>query len=152
MDAKKIIDKFKQEQTKWIEKSKDYSSMDKFQELGNKAYEKMGTNKDKFKDGIEGLTRFIKMTIDYFKDDFVIPKKELMMIIGGIIYFVSPLDIVPDFIPIVGFLDDVTVIAFITKQLSGLIGTYEKKDDVKKDIINIKDYIDVEVNEIEEEK
>lgn len=41
-----------------------------------------------------------------------IPWKTLAAMAGAILYFVNPLDIIPDFIPIVGYLDDFFVITF----------------------------------------
>ncbi|MGN0740751.1 MAG: YkvA family protein [Treponema sp.] len=38
------------------------------------------------------------------------------MIIGGLLYLILPVDVVPDFIPFGGFLDDVFVILFVCKQ------------------------------------
>lgn len=38
------------------------------------------------------------------------PKLQKAMIIGGLIYMVSPLDLIPDPIPVVGLLDDVSVL------------------------------------------
>ncbi len=48
------------------------------------------------------------------------PASVRTLIIGGLLYLVLPLDIVPDVIPIVGLLDDVAVIGFIWKKLYGL--------------------------------
>lgn len=42
------------------------------------------------------------------------------MIIGSLIYMVSPLDIIPDVIPLVGLLDDVGVILFAFSRLAAL--------------------------------
>lgn len=46
-----------------------------------------------------------------------ISKKAIIMIVGGLLYFISPIDAVPDFLAGVGLLDDVAVIGFIAGQL-----------------------------------
>jgi uncharacterized membrane protein YkvA (DUF1232 family) len=42
------------------------------------------------------------------------------LIIGGLLYLVIPLDVVPDVIPVAGLLDDAAVIGFLWKKLSDL--------------------------------
>ncbi|MBL4707839.1 MAG: DUF1232 domain-containing protein [Flavobacteriales bacterium] len=46
-----------------------------------------------------------------------IPWKTILYAASAIFYFVSPLDLIPDFIPFGGFLDDITVITFVVKSL-----------------------------------
>ncbi|MCA0989187.1 YkvA family protein [Guptibacillus algicola] len=46
-----------------------------------------------------------------------ISRKAVIMIVGGLLYFISPLDAVPDFLAGVGLLDDVAVIGFVARQL-----------------------------------
>lgn len=41
------------------------------------------------------------------------PKQSLIKIVAGVLYFVLVLDIIPDFIPIIGFLDDVFIISWV---------------------------------------
>ena len=43
--------------------------------------------------------------------------QEKMMIIGALGYFISPLDVIPDFIPMIGFSDDLAVLIFVLKKL-----------------------------------
>ena len=45
------------------------------------------------------------------------PWKSVALIIGAILYFVSPLDAIPDFIPILGFADDAFIIAFVMRHV-----------------------------------
>jgi uncharacterized membrane protein YkvA (DUF1232 family) len=38
-------------------------------------------------------------------------------LIGAIVYFVNPFDAIPDFIPVIGYLDDAAVIGWVMKTL-----------------------------------
>ena len=47
----------------------------------------------------------------YYRGDYrAVPETALVVIIAAIIYVVSPLDVIPDAIPAIGFLDDATVL------------------------------------------
>jgi uncharacterized membrane protein YkvA (DUF1232 family) len=41
----------------------------------------------------------------------------MVVVIAAVIYFVNPFDVVPDFLPIVGYLDDATVVGFVIATL-----------------------------------
>ncbi|QKE27430.1 DUF1232 domain-containing protein [Arcobacter acticola] len=59
------------------------------------------------------LKLMINLIIDYVKGDYTnVPWNTIAAITGAIIYFVSPIDVIPDFIPVVGYVDDLTVIKF----------------------------------------
>ena len=47
-----------------------------------------------------------------------LPWKSLVSIVGVLIYFVSPLDFIPDFLPIVGMTDDLALVLWLFKTLS----------------------------------
>jgi uncharacterized membrane protein YkvA (DUF1232 family) len=42
----------------------------------------------------------------------------LVSIVAAILYFISPLDVIPDFIPGVGYIDDAAVIAWLISNIS----------------------------------
>ena len=44
--------------------------------------------------------------------------------VGSLVYLISPLDAVPDFIPAAGLLDDVAVILFVAQMLAESLKTY----------------------------
>ncbi len=46
-----------------------------------------------------------------------VPWRTLVLALAGVIYFVNPFDLVPDFLPSLGFLDDATVIGFVIKSI-----------------------------------
>jgi uncharacterized membrane protein YkvA (DUF1232 family) len=52
--------------------------------------------------------------------------KSLMLIVAAIIYFVSPIDIIPDFLPIAGLLDEMTVLAFVLRSVRGEIDAFKE--------------------------
>ncbi|UTA69750.1 YkvA family protein [Emticicia sp. 21SJ11W-3] len=52
--------------------------------------------------------------------------QNLLKVIAGFIYFVSPIDILPDFLPFVGLTDDVALLMFIIKSISDEIEKFEQ--------------------------
>ena len=48
----------------------------------------------------------------------------MILILAGIIYFVSPLDIVPDFLVGLGFLDDAAILTFVVNRLDKELEKY----------------------------
>ena len=56
---------------------------------------------------------------------YKIDKKTYMIIAGAIAYAVLPTDIIPDFIPGVGFVDDAFVISSVIAQLREEIENYK---------------------------
>ena len=67
----------------------------------------------------EDLQLMLQMFRAWIKGDYKeLDKKSIIMVIAGILYFVSPIDLIPDFIPIIGFFDDAAVIGFIVNRLT----------------------------------
>ncbi|WP_298721985.1 YkvA family protein [uncultured Oceanisphaera sp.] len=57
------------------------------------------------------LKLMVSLLNDYRKGDYrAVPWKVMAALTGAVIYFVSPLDVVPDFLPLAGYLDDALVI------------------------------------------
>ena len=46
------------------------------------------------------------------------PVSSLLLIVFALLYFVTPTDLIPDFIPALGFTDDATVVFLISKKLN----------------------------------
>lgn len=49
------------------------------------------------------------------------PKYRWWVIIGTLAYLISPIDIAPDFIPIVGQIDDLFILGLLVTEVSGLV-------------------------------
>jgi uncharacterized membrane protein YkvA (DUF1232 family) len=64
------------------------------------------------------LTSLFRLLKAFISGDYrEIPWGSIVLVIGGIIYFVLPSDLIPDFLPAVGLGDDAAVIAFVIVQI-----------------------------------
>ena len=50
----------------------------------------------------------------------------LLMFVFALVYFITPIDLIPDFVPVLGFTDDVTVAFMIMKRFSSDIDKYRE--------------------------
>ena len=46
-----------------------------------------------------------------------LPKRTLVAMVAALIYFVSPLDLLPDVLPLLGFVDDAAVLFWVVRQV-----------------------------------
>ena len=51
--------------------------------------------------------------------------KTLFSLVFGLLYFVTPMDVVPDFIPMLGFSDDLSIVYFIIKNFKSDIEDFK---------------------------
>lgn len=70
----------------------------------------------------------LKLVFSYMKDKQVAFYKKAL-IVGSVLYFILPVDIVPDFIIGLGWLDDLAVLFFIWNALKNELGDYQQKLD-----------------------
>ncbi len=85
----------------------------------------------KDKDGLKKLKQtvpmFNKMIRAFISGKYKrLPWKSLLLIAAGLVYFVSPIDIIPDFIPVLGYLDDMTIILWIANAIREDVENYQE--------------------------
>ncbi|OLA69664.1 MAG: hypothetical protein BHW52_08160 [Ruminococcus sp. 37_24] len=69
----------------------------------------------------------ISMIRSYVRKEYTeIPIGSIISMISALIYFVSPVDIIPDFLPVVGYLDDAAVVAACIKLVKSDIDDYKQ--------------------------
>jgi len=56
--------------------------------------------------------------------EYALPIQSIVFALAGIVYFVNPFDIVPDFIPFSGYLDDATVLGFVLRSIKNDINQF----------------------------
>jgi|GEM_PF-856593 uncharacterized membrane protein YkvA (DUF1232 family) len=71
----------------------------------------------------------IAMLKSWVKGDYKeIPWMTLVLCTGALVYFVNPLDAVPDIVPAVGLLDDATVIGFVLASIKQDIQNFKLRN------------------------
>lgn len=104
----------------------DYAeNPEKTADLLKKTMKKAARNKSAFKGIWKNLQLLMELMKSWSKGEYAdISKKSIVFIIASILYFVSPIDLVPDFLIGFGIVDDAAVLGFALKQISGEIDKY----------------------------
>ncbi|MCX2745979.1 YkvA family protein [Mangrovivirga sp. M17] len=127
MDVNEILDSSAMKLAK-KQATKIASSRNKSARLAGLAFSKLDKgilNKKTFK-AIKGdFLAALRMIKAYAKKEYKkIPTKSLIGILAGMVYFVMPIDFIPDFIPLVGFADDIALLAWIFSNFKHDIDEY----------------------------
>ncbi len=92
---------------------------EKAAELLDSARKKAGRKRSSLEKIWDKVQLLFSLLDDWIKGRYkVIPTKSIIMIIVAVVYFVFPLDILPDFIVGLGFIDDVAVLGFVIGQIN----------------------------------
>lgn len=73
------------------------------------------------------LKLLFELVNDYRKGEYrEIPWTSIAAIIGALLYVLSPIDLIPDFVPVIGLLDDAAVVALCLRAIDGDLQAYKK--------------------------
>lgn len=93
----------------------------------------MDENKKRVNGFLERIRTMLRMLRAYISGEYrQIPWKSLLMIIGSLIYFMMPLDLIPDFIPVTGFADDISIIFLVFNAINEDIEAFLEYEESKK--------------------
>jgi uncharacterized membrane protein YkvA (DUF1232 family) len=74
----------------------------------------------------ESLQIFLRLIRAHVAGEFCVAHGSLLMLVGSVLYLVSPFDLIPDSIPVFGLLDDATVLTFVAKSNLTLISNFRE--------------------------
>ena len=140
-----------------LSKEKIREQINKFSEKAKKIIdnpEKVISVLDKAQSLCDDLSH-IRLVGKYFKDislvcsminDYIckrytrVPMATVITLLAAVLYFISPIDLIPDFLPLIGHLDDMIVFAFVQDAAKVDLKKYEKwkneKEEEKSDLIS----------------
>lgn len=125
MEAAEVIKKFLANSS-WVQEAKAFiNDKEKMQNL-LKRFKEFFNNSS-----LEEIKDNMKEAFNYVSDVFSGRYRDysmtaLITLVAGMVYVVSPIDIIPDFIPVVGFTDDITVFLFVLKSVNDELERYRK--------------------------
>jgi len=81
-----------------------------------------GNRLGKLKDDLKLLQA---LCLAYWRGEYrAISGKAILSVVAGLMYFLSPLDAIPDWIPGLGMLDDIAVLAWVMKNLEAELDAF----------------------------
>lgn len=84
-----------------------------------------GKNKGALASIITNVSLTLSMLNDWRKKDiYKVPKRTIISIIGALIYLVSPIDAIPDFLGPLGFVDDIFIFNLVYKGIKKDLDDY----------------------------
>jgi uncharacterized membrane protein YkvA (DUF1232 family) len=78
----------------------------------------------------ESLQIFLRLLRAQLAGRFSAPANSILMIVAAVIYFVSPFDLIPDSIPVLGLIDDASVLTFVARSNLTVISNFRKWETV----------------------
>ncbi len=85
---------------------------------GNKL-KRMAENSEDLKELKTKLQVLMRMAQSHISGKYrAFPVSSIILIVFALVYFITPVDLIPDFVPALGFTDDASVVFLIAKKLN----------------------------------
>lgn len=97
------------------------------------AIDKASKHKNQLEKVWDYLQLFFSIVKDYINGNYKqVPKSTIISIVASLIYLISPIDFIPDFLPGIGFIDDVFVIGLVISSAKNDLDAYQEwKSNIK---------------------
>lgn len=86
--------------------------------VADQSYRSGAARSGSFAGVMDDFRTLVRLVVAYARGNYrEIPADSLALVVAGLIYVVSPLDLVPDALPVVGYLDDAVVVGWVIKSV-----------------------------------
>jgi len=88
---------------------------------------------------ISDIACMVSLVRNYIRKEYTdIPLGTIISIVSTLIYIISPIDLLPDSIPLVGYIDDITLLLWVLKSINSDVEEYKKwRADNNKQVIDV---------------
>ena len=108
-------------------KDKDYSEDDIQKVFDNERKIMRKMDNSSLKEFIEDVKLFFCMLKDFFTKEYTdVPVGTIVAIVCALLYVLSPIDLIPDFLPVIGYLDDAGVVTLCVKSVKVDLEKYKE--------------------------
>ena len=73
----------------------------------------------------ERVNLFVRMVKSHVKGDYRMHWQSIVIIVAALVYFVTPIDLIPDLIPITGYVDDLSILLWVNATLQKEIDAFK---------------------------
>lgn len=86
--------------------------------VADQSYRSGASRSGPFTAVLDDFRTLVRLVVAYARGNYRdIPSESLAVVVGGLIYVVSPIDLIPDSIPGLGFMDDAAVMGWVIKHV-----------------------------------
>lgn len=102
--------------------------------------DKINGSKNRIADGLDDIYTLMRLLAAYTTGEYrEIAVRSMLAVIAALLYFLNPMDVIPDFITGFGFLDDLTVLAYVVKTFKDEIDKFISWEMNGKDVLDDED-------------
>ena len=91
----------------------------KVERIGGQAVEQIETM-------LRQATLLGRMLKDWFQGNYEAPWRVVAAVTAALLYFINPMDVLPDVIPLIGYLDDIMVVQFCVRRIQEDLRKYAR--------------------------
>jgi uncharacterized membrane protein YkvA (DUF1232 family) len=91
---------------------------DALRKVADESFRSAASRSGPFAAVMDDFRTLVRLVVAYSRGNYRdIPPESLALVVAGLLYVVSPLDLIPDFVPGVGYLDDAVVVGWVIKSV-----------------------------------
>lgn len=107
-----------------------FKNKDKISEVLSDSSKKANNQKENISPGLWDNIKTLRMMLKAWQSGtYKFSTSTIIYVIAGLLYFISPVDLVPDFILGLGFIDDAAVLALVIKRIKGELDKFKSQSD-----------------------